>query len=599
MPELLLPFKIPDRTSQKNGEKCNILSLLSKQALAVVEKNPHLLEYLEWIPIENYGMPKFYEKLDRSVGSTTNPNLIYPVKDGVFTHILYDNGDGRNNYIPIEPILATNIDPLMLEVEKRLLDMAERLGDFEIKTMEEKREAFLKCISEICVIKGSGNGGNGNGSRGNGNGNGLKKNGNGNGRTGIGLLDRMTSANKIKPLEVTARQLEEIKYLICRDKVGLGVLDPIVYDKYVEDISCSGMGVIFLEHKIFKSLKTVVNFPTAEDLDQFVMRLAERIKKPVSVHSPIVDATLPDGSRINIVYGTDVSKRGSNFTIRKFSEVPLSVLEIIDMGTFDYKMAAYLSLTIGEGMNVFVCGETASGKTTTLNAVTTFIHPNAKIVSIEDTPELQVPHQNWIREVVSSTKEGDAGVGMFDLLKAALRQRPNEIIVGEIRGAEGAIAFQAMQTGHSVMATFHAASVERLIQRLTGSPINVPKTYMDNLNICIIQQAVKLPNGKAGRRMTSINEIVGYDPVSQSFSFVEVFRWDPVTDVFLFTGDGNSYLLENKIAPKLGIPPHKKRRIYADVERRAKILEKLNQQGVKNFYELLKVLAKAQREGLF
>ena len=384
-----------------------------------------------------------------------------------------------------------------------------------------------------------------------------------------------------------------------RDKVGLGVLDPICYDTYVEDVSCSGMGVIYLEHKIFKSLKTVVNFVTSEDLDQFVMRLAERIKKPVSVHSPIVDATLPDGSRINIVYGTDVSKRGSNFTIRKFADTPPSILELVDWGTLDYRMAAYLSITIGEGMNMFVCGETASGKTTTLNAVTTFIHPNAKIVSIEDTPELQVPHQNWIREVTSGKEGSEASVTMFDLLKAALRQRPNEIIIGEIRGAEGAIAFQAMQTGHSCMATFHAASVERLLQRLTGNPINIPKTYMDNINLAVFQNAVKLPNGKVGRRMTSINEIVGYDPVTQSFSFVEVFKWDPVTDVFHFTGDSNSYLLEQKIAPKLGIPPHKKRRIYNEVDRRARILEKLNQQGVKNFYDLLKVLAKAQRDGLF
>jgi archaeal flagellar protein FlaI len=594
MPELLLPFKMPDPKNRKK-DSCNILSLLSKPTQALVEKNPHLLEYLEMIPLDDYGMPKFYEKLDREVGSTPNPNLIYPVKEGVFTHILYDHGDGRNSYIPIEPILISNIDPLMLEVEKKLLEMSDKLGDFAIKTMDEKKEAFLKCVDEICVVKGSGGNGRGNGN----NGNVQRKNGNGNGKTGLGLLERMSFNQKMKQIEVTPRQLMELKYLIVRDKVGLGVLDPIVYDKYVEDVSCSGMGVIFVEHKVFKSLKTVVNFPTAEDLDQFVMRLAERIKKPVSVHSPIVDATLPDGSRINIVYGSDVSKRGSNFTIRKFSETPSSILELIDWHTLDYMMAAYLSLTIGEGMNVFVCGETASGKTTTLNAVTTFIHPNAKIVSIEDTPELQVPHQNWIREVVSSTKEGDAGVGMFDLLKAALRQRPNEIIIGEIRGAEGAIAFQAMQTGHSVMATFHAASVERLIQRLTGAPINVPKSYMDNLNLCIIQQAVKLPSGKTGRRMTSINEIVGYDPVTQSFNFVEVFRWDPVTDVFLFTGDGNSYLLEHKIAPKLGIPPHKKRRIYAEVERRGKILEKLNQQGVKNFYDLLKVLAKAQREGLF
>jgi flagellar protein FlaI len=188
---------------------------------------------------------------------------------------------------------------------------------------------------------------------------------------------------------------------------------------------------------------------------------------------------------------------------------------------------------------------------------------------------------------------------MFDLLKAALRQRPNFIIVGEIRGAEGAIAFQAMQTGHSVMATFHAASVERLIQRLTGNPINVPKTYMDNLNLVVIQSAVKLPSGKTGRRMTSICEIVGYDPVNQSFSFVEVFRWDSTSDSFVFSGFGNSYLMEYKIAPKLGIPVSQKKRIYAEIDRRAKVLEKLHKQGVNNFYELLSILAKAKNEGLF
>jgi archaeal flagellar protein FlaI len=270
------------------------------------------------------------------------------------------------------------------------------------------------------------------------------------------------------------------------------------------------------------------------------------------------------------------------------------------MNTLDLKMAAYLSIMIGEGMNLFVCGETASGKTTTMNAITTFIHPNSKIVTIEDTPELQVPHKNWIREVVRFSAAADnSSVTMFDLLKAALRQRPNEILIGEIRGSEGAIAFQAMQTGHSVMATFHAASIERLVQRLTGDPINVPKTYIDNLNLAVIQSSVKLPSGGMGRRMVSINEIIGFDPATQSFMFVEVFRWDPITDTFQFSGENNSYLLEYKIAPKLGIPPHKKRRIYAEVDRRAKIFEKLKSEGVKDFYEFLKVLAKAQREGLF
>lgn len=567
MPSIILPFEI-NKNKPKETQSCNVLDLLPKSTKQLLEKYPHVIEYIQAIPIENYGVPKYYSELDRSLSSETNPNLIYPVKGDIFIHILSDHTDGRNTYIPIEPTTLVNLNGVMIEVEKRLLEMSDILSDSSLKTPEERKAAFLTCIDRIC---------NQNGSK--------------------SRLSSLIGKNS-KPLNLTPKQIRAVKYQIVRDKIGLGPLDPLVNDKYVEDISCSGMGVIYLEHKIFRSLKTVINFTSYEELDQFVMRLAERIKKPVSVHSPIADATLPDGSRINIVYGTDVSKRGSNFTIRKFSETPLSINELIDMGTLNYLMAGYLALMIGEGMNVFVCGETASGKTTTLNAVTTFIHPNAKIVSIEDTPELQVPHKNWIREVVSA-KEGSAGVTMFDLLKAALRQRPNEIIVGEIRGEEGAIAFQAMQTGHSVMATFHAASVERLIQRLTGNPINVPKAYMDNLNLAIFQQAVKLPSGKIGRRMISINEIVGYDPITQSFSFVEVFRWDAATDSFIFTGDGNSYLLEYKIAPKLGIPIHKKRRIYAEIERKAKILEKLNNQGVKNFYELLNVLAKAQREGLF
>jgi flagellar protein FlaI len=189
---------------------------------------------------------------------------------------------------------------------------------------------------------------------------------------------------------------------------------------------------------------------------------------------------------------------------------------------------------------------------------------------------------------------------MFDLLKAALRQRPNIIVIGEIRGEEGNIAFGAMQTGHAVMATFHAASVQKLIQRLSGHPISVPKSYIDNLNIVVIQSAVKLPNGKMGRRALSINEIVAYDPTSSSFSFIEVFRWDPATDTFEFVGNKNSYILEQKISLMRGIPPNKRWQIYDVVERRAKILERLHKEkGVTNFYELLGVLARAQREGVF
>ncbi len=571
MPRVVLPFSQKNKGGGKE-DPSKIVSMLPKEAQDVVQKNPQLLRYLGMLPIKEYGIPDFNTKLDRKMSGYKSPNIIYPVKGGLFAHVLHDLNDGRNTYIPIEPTITQNLDGIMKEIEKRLLDIADYIPFNVFSSDDEKKTIILQCLDRVCSTSNS----------------------------SLGNPGKNRLNTKIKPLIVTPGQLRAIKYLVLRDKMGLGILDPIVSDNYVEDISCSGMGTIFIEHKIFKSLKTVISFSSNEDLDTFVMRLAERIKKPVSVHSPIVDATLPDGSRINIVYGRDVSKRGSNFTIRKFSETPLSVLELIEMGTLDYKMAAYLSIMIGEGMNVFVCGETASGKTTTLNSVTTFIHPNAKIVSIEDTPELQVPHKNWIREVVRSTKETEnSNVSMFDLLKAALRQRPNEIIIGEIRGAEGAIAFQAMQTGHSVMATFHAASVERLIQRLTGDPINVPKSYMDNLNLIVIQSAVKLPSGHVGRRMVSISEIVGYDSINQSYLFVEIFRWDSVTDTFQFTGENNSYLLEYKIAEKMGIPKSQKRRIYAQVDRRAKILEKLHKQGVKNFYDLLKVLAKAQKDGLF
>jgi flagellar protein FlaI len=262
-------------------------------------------------------------------------------------------------------------------------------------------------------------------------------------------------------------------------------------------------------------------------------------------------------------------------------------------------MAAYLSLMIGEGLNLFVSGETASGKTTLLNALTAFYPPAAKIVTIEDTPELQVPHANWTREVVrGSMSASDGGVTMFSLLRAALRQRPNAILVGEIRGEEGAIAFQAMQTGHACAATFHASSVEKLIQRLTGNPINVPKTYVDNLNVVAIASAVRLPNGKLGRRILSINELIGYDSAADAFSFIEVYRWVPHNDTFEATGHMNSYLLENRVAPARGIDPQNKRAIYDELAKRARLFERLLEAGRTNFFDLYKAFAQAQRQGI-
>ena len=563
MPSILLPFNINPDARSREYDGTGIFNRLDEPMREACEKNPHLAHYISLLPIEKTGIPEFLVKPSRADNDRDTKNIIYPVSGDIFIHMLSGQDGERDDYIPIEPGMSQDLGEILDNIEEKLLNIADDLSD--ASTDDEKREAILKCLSKVCAISA----------------NGLNQRSNG-------------------KVRVTPEQMESLKYLIIREKLGMGILEALIHDPNIEDISCSGVGQIFVEHKIFKSLKSAITFESHEDLDDFVLRLSEHIKMPVTLRNPIVDATLPDGSRINIVFGREISRRGSNFTIRKFAETPLSIMELIEFGSLSYEMAAYLSLIIEDDMNVFVVGETASGKTTLLNALTTFIQPNKKIVSIEDTPELQVPHANWLREVAKASSHGEERVTMFDLLKASLRQRPNVILIGEIRGEEGNIAFGAMQTGHAVMSTFHASSVEKVIQRITGNPINVPKTHVDNLNVVVCQNAVKLANGKAARRATSISEIVNYDPQTESFNYVEVFRWNPAKDQFEFIGNKNSYLLEDKIAIKRGLPPERKWQIYSLINKRAKILERLHKEkGVTNFYDLLKILAQAQQEGLF
>jgi flagellar protein FlaI len=558
------------------------------------------------LPIEKIGIPQYFEKVTRAQKGNKNPNLIYKVGGGVFIHVMANREDIRNNYIAVEPSLINAQDAILDEIELRLADHVEELEG--VADSSKRFEIIMNIVDRLVLVAGykapvlAAVGAKTDSAEAQPEGEEDKTKGTGHdGKKGGKPLFLKTGGSSKGKLHISRFQYTSLRYLLRRKLEGMGALDPMILDPNIEDISCSGVGNIFVEHKIFGSLRSSIGFDTNEVLDKFVIELAEGIKHPVTFREPVVDATLPDGSRINIVYGTDVSKRGSNFSIRKFSDTPLSILELIQFGALNYDMAAYLSIILQEGMNAWVSGETASGKTTLMNALTTFIPPEAKIVSIEDTPEVQVPHHNWIRGVTrGSGKSGESSeVTMFDLLKAALRQRPNLIIVGEIRGAEGAIAFQAMQTGHATMSTFHAASVSKLIQRVTGNPINVPKTYVDNLNVIIICQQVRLANGSLARRITSINEIVNYDSIADSFSFIEVFNWNPVDDTFLFRGFQNSYLLENKIAPRRGLPEEKRRQIYKVLKQRSDVLRRIHEQGKTNFYEVYAILSKAYREGLF
>ncbi len=550
-------------------------------------ENLHLLRYMHALPLEEIGMPNYHATLSRGMKGTKNINLIYPTSGETFVHILANPEDIRDYYIPVEPSVAEDLDGKLDEIETGVADSVEELEG--IRDEGERVEAILDLMDRMVTVGGSNPQPNGNG----------KPNADGKSK-GKGK-PRGKRKKKKGGIAVTSVQYQGLRYLLRRKLQGMGILEPFLADIYIEDISMPGLGNIFVEHNVFGGLRSVIGFEAHEELDKFVIQLAENIKHPVTFRDPVVDATLPDGSRINIVYGTDVSKRGSNFTIRKFAPTPMSVIELIQLGTLSYEMAAYLSLIIQEQMNLFVSGETASGKTTLMNAIATFITPDSKVVSIEDTPEVQVPHPNWIRGVTRGSSKGtDASeVSMFDLLKAALRQRPNIIIVGEIRGAEGAIAFQAMQTGHACMSTFHAASVTKLIQRMTGDPINVPRSYVDNLNVVVIAQGVRLPTGQSARRVTSISEIVGYDSIANAFSFIEVFTWSPYDDTHFFKGLNNSYLLEEKIGPRRGIPREKKSQIYSQIRQRAEVLKRLHDQKIMNFYDVYAILSKAYREGYF
>ena len=340
--------------------------------------NLHLWSYLEKLNINGVATPEFVPRLSKSFKGNASNNLIYPIANKVFIHLYTAEGEARDVYAPIEPSVGILNAGLMDEVDKRLIDYVGELQSVVGEDQEKRIEVLTSILDNICDTSGNG--------------------------------------KNRSSLKVTPEELTQLRYLMIRDKEGMGAIQPLVSDPYIEDVSCSGVGAIFVEHKIFGGLTSEITFDTPEVLDQFVIKLSEKIGRPVTVRNPIVDSTLPDGSRINIVYGDDVSKRGSNFTIRKFQATPFSILDLVNSGTLSFEMVSYLSLMLGAGMNTFVSGETASGKTTMLNAISTFIPPASKIVSIEDTPELQVPHPNWTREVVRNTVDGSSSVTMFDLL---------------------------------------------------------------------------------------------------------------------------------------------------------------------------------------
>lgn len=394
------------------------------------------------------------------------------------------------------------------------------------------------------------------------------------------LVERVKHIVKGYKIPVNGEALDKLIYYVIRDYVGYGKIDVMIRDPLIEDIGCNGLNVpIYVWHREHESIPSNLSFETEEELDSFIIRLAYRTGRMISMASPILDATLPDGSRIQLTLGRQVTRHGSTFTIRKFKADPLTVVDMIRFNTLSSEMAAFFWVIIENKHSLFVCGSTATGKTTLLNCFSTFILPDLKIVTIEDTPELQLYHKNWIRSVTRPGFGGASEITLFDLLKASMRQRPDYIIVGEIRGGEAYTLFQAMATGHLGMSTLHADSVEAVVHRLESEPMNIPRTLIGGLDIITIQVRV----GK-NRRTAVATEIVDVDPRTNEIITNEIFKWDTQADTFRYTG--RSYILE-RIAEQSGKTLNQ---LQEEIRRRKMILEWMLKNNVRSFREVTEVL---------
>ncbi len=461
-----------------------------------------------------------------------------------YVRIKYDNTSNEYIYEVIEPDLTEEEEEVLKAVKDRLIDRVELL---HLDSKEEKREYLEHKTKDI-----------------------------------------------LRDLDIKLRKtsMRRIMYYIIRDFLGFGTIDVIMNDLDPEDISCDGVGIpIYVFHRKYGSMKSNVKFDSAEELDNFVIWLAQRSGKHISVADPMLDATMPDGSRLQETLGTHVTQRGSSFTIRRFEEEPYTPINLINFQTFDPEMMAYAWVAIENGQSMLICGGTASGKTTTLNALLLFIPPQQKIVSIEDTRELNLPHDNWVPlltrsgfgELDEDTGKKAGEIDMYQLLQSALRQRPQYLMVGEVRGEEAYVVFQAMATGKSAYTTFHADDVQTMVNRMENDPINLPRALVGALDVVVLQSKVKVGT-KMVRRIKAMTEIVGVDPDSNELITNKAYSWNPADDSFNYSG--HSYVYDKVAQSKSWT----QRDMEREVKRRKIVLEYLTEEEIFNYEDFAQVV---------
>jgi len=363
-------------------------------------------------------------------------------------------------------------------------------------------------------------------------------------------------------------------YYLYRAFQGYGKLDPLMYDPHIEDISCDGPGLpVFVYHEDYTDIESSIVYE-AEELNNFVIQLAQRSGRHISVSDPMLSTTLPDGSRLELALGEEVTPKGSAFTIRKYAEEPFTPIDLLNYGTFNLQMLSYLWLAIESNKSLIFAGGTAAGKTTSMNAVSMFIPPRSKVLTIEDTRELSLYHDNWLSSVTRE-RMGDKDITMYDLLRSALRHRPEYIIVGEVRGEEAITLFQAMNTGHTTFSTMHADSVQTVINRLENEPINVPRPMVSSLDILCVQ-VLGRSQGERVRRARTLAEIEGIDQRTGELDYSTAYNWDATTDDFT---QSNSVLLE-EIREERGWSQSE---LLRELRNRQQFLQYLQDEGVTDY----------------
>ncbi len=397
------------------------------------------------------------------------------------------------------------------------------------------------------------------------------------------LMEKMHSLMNEYGITLEEGSLFRLQYYLVRNFIGWGRIEALMKDPYLEDISCDGNRVpLFLYHRKYRNVKTNIMFES-DVLNSLAISLAQRSGKHISTGTPMLDATLPDGSRLQLTLGTEVTTRGTSFTIRKFREDPFSPVELMGYGTFNADQLAFFWLAIENNKSLLFIGGTASGKTSSLNAVSLFIPPMAKVVSIEDTREITLYHENWIASVTRETvAEGSNIISMFDLLRAAMRQRPEYILVGEVRGVEAQTLFQAMNTGHTTFSTMHAGSVDAAIHRLENEPLNVPRNMVTALNIVSVQAQIYRGTERV-RRCLEIVEIAGIDPSTGNLRVNTIFDYDPVRDVFTYKGRSFIYA---DIAERRG---WSKEQLDQEISTRKKILDAMQHQNLIDYQSVSRI----------